>query len=1011
MSNSGQNPQRQREEASIQVPAKGGGPKDQGPEPQYPDEKREEDEEELVDMTEEDRRLKESLEEALEDLKNEDTNKQDQALELMRTEIQQSTSSMTGVPRPLKFLLPHYEELKDQYKKLNNQALKKKLADIISVVATVADRENRDCLQFRLLGDKVENIGQWGHEYLKHLAAQIGEEYDERLQEDQSKNVNDLLQLVHEIVPYNMQHNAEAEAIDLLLETGELKTLLKSNLVDEHNRERVSLYLLRCGEYLSNSEDTSEAFEVAFEIFMQQKQYANALRVVLRLSVASGSFDTQKTKDLVTRVYNSCQDNHIRQQMSLMLAKHHFKFETGDEVEDSLNRNERLKQYFDSLSRELDTVAPKTPEDIYKSHLSETASLALRDEDESGAQVESARGNLASSFVNGFVNCCYGTDTLMSPDNSEWIARNKDDFKLSAAASLGLLHMWNPDEISAPDKYLQVDNDYVQAGALLSIGLICTGIAPEDDLALSLLEEYVSFDGSPNTSQTQRRTAILGLGLAYAGSGRDDVVDLIYPYVQEIKNDVNIDTVCIAGLSVGLVLVGSANDEAAAVIADRLMECSETELSQPMCRHLVLGLALLYLGQGEAAEAMQETLDAVPTVIYGEEAEAEETTGDHNTTDGEQNQKEKCVDKPAYNLIRFAKVLLTACAYAGTGDVLTIQKLLHICAEHPQAEAESAEKSEQENEESEGQQQQQQQQSTSQRGGGIAGLGGAAAAAGAAGSGEAQEGEQDDRHTIKPAYLHQSAAVLGLALVSMGEPLSVDMMARMADHLLQYGDPSVKRAVPLALSLCHVSDPEFSLIDILSKLTHDNDPHVAQNAILSMGICGAGTNNSRIAGLLRQLASFYAKDASPLFITRVAQGLLHTGKGLLTMNPFHSDRLLMNRSAVAGLLIVALCGIDLPSTLHSQWHWLLYALTPAISPRMLITVDSETLNPINIEVRVGQATETVGQAGKPKTITGFQTHKTPVLLGANERAEIVDTDTYTALAPVLEGVVLVKKSE
>ncbi len=30
----------------------------------------------------------------------------------------------------------------------------------------------------------------------------------------------------------------------------------------------------------------------------------------------------------------------------------------------------------------------------------------------------------------------------------------------------------------------------------------------------------------------------------------------------------------------------------------------------------------------------------------------------------------------------------------------------------------------------------------------------------------------------------------------------------------------------------------------------------------------------------------------------------------------------------------------------------------------------------------------VGQAGKPKTITGFQTHTTPVLLGYGERAEL-----------------------
>jgi 26S proteasome regulatory subunit N1 len=39
----------------------------------------------------------------------------------------------------------------------------------------------------------------------------------------------------------------------------------------------------------------------------------------------------------------------------------------------------------------------------------------------------------------------------------------------------------------------------------------------------------------------------------------------------------------------------------------------------------------------------------------------------------------------------------------------------------------------------------------------------------------------------------------------------------------------------------------------------------------------------------------------------------------------------------------------------------------------------------------------VGQAGKPKTITGFQTHTTPVLLAYGERAELA-TEEYLPLS-------------
>jgi hypothetical protein len=47
------------------------------------------------------------------------------------------------------------------------------------------------------------------------------------------------------------------------------------------------------------------------------------------------------------------------------------------------------------------------------------------------------------------------------------------------------------------------------------------------------------------------------------------------------------------------------------------------------------------------------------------------------------------------------------------------------------------------------------------------------------------------------------------------------------------------------------------------------------------------------------------------------------------------------------------------------------------------------------------------QAGRPKTVTGFQTHTTPVLLSVGERAEL-GTNKYLPLSSVLEGIVILK---
>merc|ERR1711915_557590 len=138
---------------------------------------------------------------------------------------------------------------------------------------------------------------------------------------------------------------------------------------------------------------------------------------------------------------------------------------------------------------------------------------------------------------------------------------------------------------------------------------------------------------------------------------------------------------------------------------------------------------------------------------------------------------------------------------------------------------------------------------------------------------------------------------------------------RTFDRLLQYGELPVRRSIPLAIAILYVSNPDYAIIDNLSRLTHDTDEQTAQSAVLAMGIIGAGTNNSRIAGLLRQLSGFYAKDAKPLFVVRLAQGLLHMGKGLVTLSPRHSDKLLLSNVALGGILIVIYAATDISNTL------------------------------------------------------------------------------------------------
>ena len=56
-----------------------------------------------------------------------------------------------------------------------------------------------------------------------------------------------------------------------------------------------------------------------------------------------------------------------------------------------------------------------------------------------------------------------------------------------------------------------------------------------------------------------------------------------------------------------------------------------------------------------------------------------------------------------------------------------------------------------------------------------------------------------------------------------------------------------------------------------------------------------------------------------------------------------------------------------------------------------------------------EAIDVVGQAGKPRTISGFQTHQSPVRLGTTERAELA-TEEFIPFGHVLEGFVILQKN-
>lgn len=925
--------------------------------------KKKENEEEI---SEEDQNLKEELElltQRLTDI-NIGIEYYDKNLEILKQFIKESTTSLTAVPKPLKFLKPHFPMLVELYYKWSDKYGKESkiaisLSDMLSVLAMTSSKDRNDeTLKYRLLSLN-ESIGDWGHEYMHHLALEIGESYQSHMNSDKQL-IEKLVSLALIITPYFLKNNADSDAVDLLSEIERIDTL--SSFVDESNYSRVCLYLVSCVPYLSSSDVTSY-LNTAYLIYLSQKEYTNAMNLAIKLDNDS----------LITKVFDSTNDLLLHKQLGFFLSfyKNSYNY-VGPcpEVQDFIS-NSRLHQYYSYLLKELSLTDPKIPEEIYKSHL-ENSKYGIVN----SSYVDSAKHNLATIFVNAFINlgCC--TDSLIQSEdvNQSWAYKTKGQGVISSIASLGTICQWNlSDGLQKLDKYTYSSSNQIKAGSFLGIGIVSCNVHDETMAAFALLLEHVN-----DSDKSIQIEAINGLGIALSGSGNEEALKLLLPLVSDLE--ISIEVSSLAALALGHIFVGTCNGDITSTILQTLLERDYVQLTNKFVKLMSLGLGLLFVGMTEQSDDVLETIEAIEHPIS-----------------------------------KTLKVLINVCAYAGTGNVLQIQSLLQLCNTKLNFENEKADEPNNDN------------ISEKTTDCNIDSLDANAESTGIEKKTDNKDQEKDESDQIKKNQtnddsfsnndddFYQGIAVLGLACIVLGEDIGQNMSLRHFSHLMHYGNPIIRRAVPLAIGIVSASNPQMKVFETLSRYSHDSDLEVAQNAIYSMGLVGAGTNNSRLDQLLRHLSSYYNKSSDTLFIVKIAQGILHLGKNTSTLNTFNTERSLLSKVSLASLLTISLCLLNpkdfILNTYNDQTsHQLLYYISPAVKPRMLVTID-ENLNPIKVNVRVGQAVDVVGQAGKPKNITGWVTQSTPVLLNYGERAELEDNGEWLSLSSFLEGIVILKKKQ
>merc|ERR1719420_2636308 len=239
----------------------------------------------------------------------------------------------------------------------------------------------------------------------------------------------------------------------------------------------------------------------------------------------------------------------------------------------------------------------------------------------------------ATVIANGLMHSGTTHDQFLR-DNLDWLSRATNWAKLSATATLGVIHRGHEKEsLSLMQSYLPKDtagtsSGYAEGGGLYALGLIHANHGGD-------ITEYLLGQVKEASSEQIKHGGCLGLGLAAMGSHRADV------YEQLKFNLYQDDAVTgeAAGLAMGLVELGS---KSATAIEDMVAYAQETQ-HEKILRGLAVGIALTMYGRLQEADPLIAEL---------------------------------CNDKDA--ILRRSGMYTIAMAYCGTGSNDAIRKLLHV---------------------------------------------------------------------------------------------------------------------------------------------------------------------------------------------------------------------------------------------------------------------------------------------------------------------------------------------
>jgi len=366
-----------------------------------------------------------------------------------------------------------------------------------------------------------------------------------------------------------------------------------------------------------SSADALMAYQIAFDMYESAtQQFLSRVLAAIRKTAPAGTVEATSTAG--------------DENMEVETDKSEAKEEAPKEVAKLTGAEAELQSKIDKLASILSGEKPIYLNLQFLIRNDHTDPLILKQTKDA---VRVSICHTATVIANGLMHSGTTHDQFLR-DNLDWLSRATNWAKLSATATLGVIHRGHEKEsLSLMQSYLPKDSTgtssgYAEGGGLYALGLIHANHGGE-------ITEYLLNQVKDAGSEQIKHGGCLGLGLAAMGTHRADV----YEQLKFCLYQDDAVTGEAAGLAMGLCELGS---KSASAIEDMVAYAQETQ-HEKILRGLAVGIALVMYGRLEEADPLITSLTQ---------------------------------DKDA--ILRRSGMYTIAMAYCGTGNNSAIRKLLHV---------------------------------------------------------------------------------------------------------------------------------------------------------------------------------------------------------------------------------------------------------------------------------------------------------------------------------------------